>query len=63
MSNEAGVWIDHKKAVIANIDGKKETLREVTSGMEQHVLVPSEKKLSLPWVDLGSSPARPSSLS
>jgi hypothetical protein len=37
MRNEVGVWIDHKKAVIATIAGKKESLRQVTSGMEQHV--------------------------
>jgi hypothetical protein len=37
MRSEVGVWIDHKKAVIATIAGEKETLTEVTSGMEQHV--------------------------
>jgi hypothetical protein len=37
MSGGVGVWIDHKKAVIATISGKEETLRQVTSGMEQHV--------------------------
>jgi hypothetical protein len=35
--SEVGVWIDHKKAVIASISGQEQTLRRVTSGMEQHV--------------------------
>jgi len=37
MGSEVGVWIDHKKAVIAIIAGKKEEIRQVTSHMEQHV--------------------------
>ena len=37
MKTEVGVWIDHKKAVIAIIAGKKAMLRQVTSDMEQHV--------------------------
>jgi hypothetical protein len=37
MGNEVGVWIDHKKAVIAIIAGKTEEMRQVTSNMEQHV--------------------------
>ena len=34
---EAGVWIDHRKAVIAIIAGTHEEMRQVTSGMEKHV--------------------------
>jgi hypothetical protein len=37
MRSEVGVWIDHKKAVIATIAGKKEEIRQVTSHMEKHV--------------------------
>ena len=37
MRSEVGVWIDHKKAVIATIAGKKEGIRQVTSNMEKHV--------------------------
>ncbi len=32
-----GVWIDHRKAVIATIAGKKEETRQITSGMEKRV--------------------------
>jgi hypothetical protein len=34
---EVGVWIDHRKAVIATIAGKTEKLKQVTSNMEKHV--------------------------
>jgi hypothetical protein len=37
MRSEVGVWIDHKKAVIATIAGKREDLKQVTSHMEKHV--------------------------
>jgi hypothetical protein len=37
MTREVGVWIDHRKAVIAIIAGKTEKLRQVTSNMEKHV--------------------------
>jgi len=37
MTSEAGVWIDHKKAVIAIIAGESEEIRQVTSNMEKHV--------------------------
>ena len=32
-----GVWIDHRKAVIASIAGKDEVIRQITSHMEKHV--------------------------
>jgi hypothetical protein len=35
--SEVGVWIDHRKAVIAIIAGKKVEIRQVTSNMEKHV--------------------------
>jgi hypothetical protein len=37
MKSEVGVWIDHRKAVIAIIAGKNEEIRQVTSNMEKHV--------------------------
>jgi hypothetical protein len=37
MRTQVGVWIDHKKAVIATIaDGNEEEMRHVTSHMEAH---------------------------
>jgi hypothetical protein len=36
MSSEVGVWIDHRKAVIAIITGQKEEIREVDSDVEKH---------------------------
>ena len=37
MKTEVGVWIDHRKAVIASIAGETESIRQVTSNMEKHV--------------------------
>jgi stalled ribosome rescue protein Dom34 len=37
MKREVGVWIDHRKAVIAIIAGTNVELRQVTSGMEARV--------------------------
>jgi hypothetical protein len=37
MTRDVGVWIDHRKAVIAIIAGKTEEVRQVTSNMEKHV--------------------------
>jgi stalled ribosome rescue protein Dom34 len=37
MRTEAGVWIDHRKAVIAIIAGHHEDMRRVHSNMEKHV--------------------------
>lgn len=37
MKNEVGVWIDHRKAVIARIAGRSQELTQVTSHMEKHV--------------------------
>jgi stalled ribosome rescue protein Dom34 len=37
MRREVGVWIDHRKAVIATLAGKTEETRRVTSNMEKHV--------------------------
>lgn len=37
MGSQVGVWIDHRKAVIATIAGRGTTLRELESGMEPRV--------------------------
>jgi stalled ribosome rescue protein Dom34 len=37
MAREVGVWIDHRKAIIAILAGKTEQLLQVTSNMEKHV--------------------------
>jgi len=37
MRREVGVWIDHRKAVIAILAGKSEEIGQVTSNMEKHV--------------------------
>jgi hypothetical protein len=37
MSTEKGVWIDHRKAVIATIAGHHEEMKQVDSHMEKHV--------------------------
>ena len=37
MRRDVGVWIDHKKAVIATIAGNNEELRQVTSNVGQRV--------------------------
>ncbi len=36
MKSAVGIWIDHKRAVIATIAGDSETLTEVTSNLESH---------------------------
>ena len=37
MPREVGVWVDHRKAVIAIITGRNEEMTQVTSNMEKHV--------------------------
>jgi stalled ribosome rescue protein Dom34 len=37
MEKNVGVWIDHRKAVIASISGKGEEIREIPSNMEKHI--------------------------
>ncbi len=37
MSTEVGVWIDHRKAVIAIIADQHEEMKQITSHMEKHV--------------------------
>ncbi len=37
MSTEMGVWIDHRKAVIAIMAGHHEKMKQVDSHMEKHV--------------------------
>ena len=37
MTSNAGVWIDHKKAVIIRIQDGVEKMHSIDSGMEHHV--------------------------
>jgi hypothetical protein len=37
MKKQAGLWIDHRKAVIVIISDAGEEIKEVTSNMEKHV--------------------------
>jgi len=37
MTTQAGVWIDHRKAVIVRVSDEGETTRQVTSKVEKHV--------------------------
>jgi len=37
MNREVGVWIDHRKAVVAVIVGTNEEMTQVTSNLEKHV--------------------------
>jgi hypothetical protein len=37
MTTQAGVWIDHRKAIVVILSGEDERLKEVASGVERHV--------------------------
>jgi hypothetical protein len=37
MNKQAGLWIDHRKAVIVLITDEGEEVKKITSGMEKHV--------------------------
>ncbi|MGA9398610.1 MAG: hypothetical protein WBV22_10175 [Anaerolineaceae bacterium] len=37
MNKQAGLWIDHRKAVIVTITEEGEETKEITSNMEKHV--------------------------
>jgi hypothetical protein len=37
MKKQAGLWIDHRKAVIVIVTGEGEEIKEITSHMEKHV--------------------------
>ena len=37
MKKEAGLWIDHRKAVIVIVTDKEEETKEITSNIEKHV--------------------------
>jgi hypothetical protein len=36
MKKQAGLWIDHRKAVIVIIKGEEEEIKKITSNMEKH---------------------------
>jgi len=37
MNKQAGLWIDHRKAVVVLITDEGEEIKKITSGMEKHV--------------------------
>jgi stalled ribosome rescue protein Dom34 len=37
MKKHVGVWIDHRKAIIASVSDKGEEIRELPSNMEKHI--------------------------
>ena len=37
MKKQAGLWIDHRKAVIVIVTNEGEEIKEITSNMEKHV--------------------------
>jgi hypothetical protein len=37
MKNQVGVWIDHKKAIVATLTGRTEHVRQITSHVERRV--------------------------
>ena len=37
MNKQAGLWIDHRKAVIVLITDEGEEVKKIVSGMEKHV--------------------------
>ena len=42
MNKQAGLWIDHRKAVIVIIKDEEEEVKKITSNMEKHVRFSSE---------------------
>ena len=43
MKKEIGLWIDHRKAIIAIIKDEGEEIKKITSNMEKHVRFTSEE--------------------
>ena len=37
MNKQAGLWIDHRKAVVVIVTDEGEEMKKITSGMEKHV--------------------------
>ena len=50
MTKKAGLWIDHRKAVIVIISEQGEEIKEITSDMEKHVRFTGK-----PGADTGST--------
>jgi len=49
MSKDIGIWIDHKKAVIAAISDGKESLVHIDSGIEKRVRFGGGARTSVPY--------------
>jgi hypothetical protein len=55
MKKEAGLWIDHRKAVIVTIDDESEMTREIRSNMEKHVRFSNNASSKIPADARGSA--------
>ncbi|HZU85975.1 MAG TPA: hypothetical protein VFF78_00750 [Anaerolineaceae bacterium] len=55
MKKEAGLWIDHRKAVIVTLEEKAEVIREISSNMEKHVRFSSGTQSNSPNSTQGST--------
>jgi len=42
MNKQAGLWIDHRRAIIVIIKDEEEEIKKITSNMEKHVRFTSE---------------------
>lgn len=49
MAKYAGVWIDHKKAVIVSIDKAQQHIMQIDSEVERHVRVKGGSRTSTPY--------------
>jgi hypothetical protein len=47
---KAGLWIDHKKAVVVKVAGKKASAKTVKSNMEKHVRLAGGSRGVLPYL-------------
>jgi len=49
MKKLVGLWIDHEKAVIVTLDGERETIARVESGVESHYRLSGGSRSSTPY--------------
>lgn len=56
MSNKAGVWIDHRKAVIVTVGPKEEHTAHIASNVEKHLERSGDSPLKGPYESLQVPP-------
>ena len=49
MKKLVGLWIDHEKAVVVTLEGERETIAKVDSGVEGHFRLSGGSKSSTPY--------------